>query len=67
MTLDGHNWMFPVAFGLFESESEANWEWFLRQLCRAIGPVTPLAICIDACKGLTNAVLTVFPQAERRE
>jgi hypothetical protein len=66
-TLDGHNWMFPVAFGLFQSESEANWEWFMRQLHRSIGDVSPLAISTDACKGLANAVRTVFPHAEQRE
>jgi len=22
--LDGHNWMFPLAFGLFDSESKVN-------------------------------------------
>jgi hypothetical protein len=24
--LDGHNWMFPVAFGFFDSENNDNWE-----------------------------------------
>ena len=27
--LDGHNWMFHVAFGLFESENKENWVWFM--------------------------------------
>jgi hypothetical protein len=30
--LDGHNWMFPVAFGLFGSETKKNWVWFMKQL-----------------------------------
>lgn len=66
-TLDGHNWMFPVAFGLFQSETEENWEWFMRQLRRSIGDVSPLAVSTDACKGLANAVKTIFPHAEQRE
>jgi hypothetical protein len=65
--LDGHNWMFPVAIGLFQSESEASWTWFMMQLKRCIGPVSPLAIHTDACKGLENAVNNVFPHAEKRE
>ena len=65
--LDGHNWMFPVAIGMFQSESTASWTWFMMQLKRCIGPVTPLAIHTDACKGLENAVENVFPHAERRE
>jgi hypothetical protein len=56
--------MFPVAFGMFQSETEENWEWFMRQMHRSIGDVSPLAISTDACKGLANAVQTVFPHAE---
>ena len=59
--------MFPVAFGLFETETEENWVWFMRQLRRSIGHMDPLAISTDACKGLTNAVKEVFPRAEGRE
>jgi hypothetical protein len=65
--LDGHNWMFPLAFGFFSSETEDNWTWFMQQLHRAIGHLQNLAICTDACKGLENAVKKVFPQAEQRE
>jgi transposase-like protein len=65
--LDGHNWMFPLAFGFFSSETEDNWTWFMQQLHREIGHLQNLAICTDACKGLENAVKKVFPQAEQRE
>ena len=41
--LDGHNWMYPVAIGMFQSEIEASWTWFMMQLKRCIGPVSPLA------------------------
>ena len=67
LALDGHNWMFPLAFGFFESETKDNWVWFMQQLRKAIGPMDPLAICTDACKGLESAVKLVFPQAEMRE
>lgn len=65
--LDGHNWMYPVAFGFFDAETELNWTWFMRQLKKAIGDLPVLAVCTDACKGLENAVKTVFPNAEQRE
>lgn len=65
--IDGHNWMYPVAFGLIQSEPEYNWVWFMKQLRRAIGDMPQLAICTDACKGLEKAVVQVFPYADQRE
>ncbi|KAM0880994.1 hypothetical protein ACQ4PT_033212 [Festuca glaucescens] len=65
--LDGHNWMFPIAFGFFDAESTENWTWFMSQLKRAIGDPPLLVVCTDACKGLENAVKIVFPNAEKRE
>jgi hypothetical protein len=50
--LDGHNWMYPIAIGLFQYETEASWTWFVMQLKRSTGPVSPLAVHTDACKGL---------------
>jgi transposase-like protein len=67
LALDGHNWMFPLAFGFFGSETKENWVWFMEQLRKAIGPMNKLAICTDACKGLESAVKIVFPEAEMRE
>jgi hypothetical protein len=66
-TLDGQNWMFPIAIGMFQSETEASWTWFMMQLKRCLGPVSSLAVHTDACKGLENAVKVVFPHAEQRE
>ena len=34
--VDGHSWMFPVAFGIFEKENKENWVWFMEQLKLAI-------------------------------
>ena len=66
-SIDGHNWLFYVAYAIFDSESTENWEWFLRQLHRAIGSPPGLVISSDACKGLETSVATVFPEAEHRE
>ena len=32
--VDGHNWHFPVAFGVLEVESEENWTWFFGEIAR---------------------------------
>ena len=65
--MDGHNWLYHLAFGIFYSKTEDNWKWFMQQLHRAIGTPDGLVICTDACKGLGTAVGAVFPQAEYRE
>ena len=65
--LDGHNWIFPVAFGFFDGETTDNWTWFMQQLQKAIGNPPHLAISSYACKGLENAVKNVYPWAEHRE
>ena len=64
--VDGHNWMYPLAFGFIASETEDNWTWFMNQLKMAIGDPPLLAVCTDACKGLENAANNVFTNAEQR-
>ena len=65
-TVDGHNWLFPVAFGVLEVEGEESWVWFLQQLRNIIGTPSGLVIHTDACKGLESAVEIVFPGVEHR-
>jgi hypothetical protein len=65
--LDGHNWMYPIAFGFIDGETKDNWVWFVTQLRKALGNIDKLAICTDACKGLETAVELVFPNADKRE
>jgi len=66
-SVDGHNWLYYVAYGIFHSETEDNWVWFMQQLQRVVGSPSGLVISTDACKGLETAVSVVFPQAENRE
>jgi hypothetical protein len=51
---DGHNWMFPTAYGVFGSETK-NWGWFMSKLLMAIGSPPGLVISIDAGKGIDIA------------
>jgi hypothetical protein len=65
--VDGHNWLYYIAFAFFDSEDKDNWTWFMKHLRRAVGCPHGLVICTDACKGLEVAVGSVFPEAEYRE
>jgi hypothetical protein len=59
--------MFPIDIGMFQLETEASWTWFMIQLKRCLGLVSPLAVRTDACKWLENVVKVVSPHAEQRE
>ena len=39
---DGNNQIYPLAFGIGDSENDASWEWFLTKLHDAIGHVDDL-------------------------
>jgi transposase-like protein len=59
--------MYLVAVGVIDSETSANWIWFLQKLRDAIGAPPGLAICKDAGQGVMAGVKEVFPNAEHRE
>ena len=65
--VDGHNWLFYVAYAIFETETDNNWLWFMQLLKKAVGCPPGLVISTDACKGLENVVGAAFPVVEHRE
>jgi hypothetical protein len=65
--VDGHNWLYPVCVGVFDSEDSDNWSWFMSKLREAIGSPTSLTISTDAGLAIMGAVSEVFPEAEHRE
>ncbi|GKB54168.1 hypothetical protein Tco_0904921 [Tanacetum coccineum] len=67
VSIDGNNSLFPVAYGVLESENTNSWEWFLESLKKAIGTPNGLAISSDMQKGLGAAITQVYPDVEHRE
>ena len=65
--VDGHSWMYPVCMGVFDSETNENWIWFMQLVRQAIGSPRGLTICTDAGQPVMTGVKEVFPEAEHRE
>lgn len=60
---DGNNQVFPIGFGIGDSENDKAWEWFFRRLKEAIGDHEDLCIISDRHKSIENAVRIVYPNA----
>jgi transposase-like protein len=67
VAVDGHNWMYPMAFGVMDSETCDNWIWFMQRLREAIGSPTGLTICTNAGQAIMAGVKKMFPTVEHRE
>ena len=65
--VDAQSFVFPVTYGVLETESEESWTWFLHNLPWTIAHPNGLVIHTDACKGLEVVVDNVFPRVEHRE
>ncbi|WVZ62034.1 hypothetical protein U9M48_011824 [Paspalum notatum var. saurae] len=66
--IDGHNWMFPVCYAVFGSQTAESWSWFFSRLEQAIGSPPGLVIMTDAGKGIDSAVTKIFKNGvEHRE
>ena len=58
--VDGHNWMYPVAVGVVDSESNENWVWFMERLKKAIGTPVGLTFSTDCVQAVMNGVVRFF-------
>ena len=61
---DADGSIFPLAFCITASESNASWEWFFTKLRDSIGIREELAIVADRHKGIERAVSIVYPEAD---
>nr|GFB53977.1 hypothetical protein [Tanacetum cinerariifolium] len=65
---DANNQMFPLEWGIVETESQSSWTWFLKHLKVDINTKDggEWTFMSDKQKGLLNAVQAIFPQAQHR-
>ncbi|KAL5560476.1 hypothetical protein UlMin_036687 [Ulmus minor] len=60
---DANQQIFPLAFGVGDSENDASWSWFLGRVKSMFGVNPALVIVSDRHRSIKNAVQEVFPQA----
>ncbi|MFS7904830.1 putative transposase, MuDR, plant, MULE transposase domain-containing protein [Helianthus anomalus] len=66
-SVDGNNSIFPVAYGVLESENKTSWIWFIDLLKKAIGTPDGLVFSSDMQKGLDVAITQIYSNVEHRE
>ncbi|KAG5544464.1 hypothetical protein RHGRI_017027 [Rhododendron griersonianum] len=69
VALDGNNGLYPVAFGLVESECKESWASFLYYLHPILGDglqQRPWTIMSDGQKGIEAVLFQVMPEAAHR-
>nr|KAJ0201772.1 hypothetical protein LSAT_V11C600322670 [Lactuca sativa] len=66
--LDSNNGIYPLAYGIVESENTESWKWFLDNIGDDLdlGRNSNLTFISDRQKGLHTAVEQLFPNAEHR-
>ncbi|XP_024014937.1 uncharacterized protein LOC112088854 [Eutrema salsugineum] len=61
--LDGNSNLYPIAFGVVDSENDLSWEWFLRQLNTVIADDQSLAFISDRNTSVLKVLAKVFTQS----
>ena len=60
---DGNEQIYPLAFGIADTENEVSYTWFFQRFKEAYGEVDDLVFITDRHKGLEKAIATVYPNA----
>ncbi|XP_013589150.1 PREDICTED: uncharacterized protein LOC106297461 [Brassica oleracea var. oleracea] len=61
--LDGNSNLYPLAFGVVDSENDLSWNWFMRQLKVVIADEQSLAFFSNRNTSLGKAIANVHPQS----
>ncbi|KAG7530355.1 MULE transposase domain [Arabidopsis suecica] len=62
-TIDGNSNLYPIAFGVADSENDSSWEWFFIQLKKLIADEEDLAFVSDRHFSITKSLENFYPLA----
>ena len=62
-SLDENSNLYPISFGVVDSENDLAWNWFMRQLNVVIADDHSLAFVSDRNSSIAKAIARVYPQA----
>ncbi|XP_019241766.1 PREDICTED: uncharacterized protein LOC109221772 [Nicotiana attenuata] len=60
---DANNQIFPLAFGIAESENNNSYEWYFSQLRNVIGSRENLIFLSDRHQAIANGIAKVYPES----
>ncbi|KAH0736956.1 hypothetical protein KY290_035661 [Solanum tuberosum] len=60
-TLDGAGCIFPLAYGVVDTENDCSWTWFFEQFKNAFGERENMCIVSDRNESIMKSVSIVFP------
>lgn len=62
--VDGNSNLYPIAFGIADSENDLSWEWFLMQLKFVIADEEDLAFVSDRHMSIGKTIAKIYPLAK---
>ncbi|KAH0649762.1 hypothetical protein KY284_029674 [Solanum tuberosum] len=60
-TLDGAGCIFPLAYGVVDTENDCSWTWFFEQFKNAFGEREEMCVVSNRNESIMKSVRTVFP------
>ncbi|KAG7588426.1 Zinc finger SWIM-type [Arabidopsis suecica] len=60
---DGDFHLYPIAFGVVDSENDASWDWFMKCLKKLIPDEPDLVFVSDRASSIANALIVNYPLA----
>nr|XP_025887254.1 uncharacterized protein LOC104647957 isoform X2 [Solanum lycopersicum] len=60
-TLDGAGCIFPLAYGVVDTENDCSWKWFFEQFKHAFGNRKDMCVVSDRNESIMKSVRIVFP------